>query len=72
MVFKTIPKWVMQRYSALYREFKCKTFNRLEVKFALDKCNKIYIDQKVPEELITRDSRKVEISTDKDFLVNEK
>jgi len=36
---KPIPKWVMIRYSALYRELKTKQFTREEAKKALDKYN---------------------------------
>lgn len=36
--------------------------NNIRVDF--EKCNKVYIDQKVPEELITRDASKVQISED--------
>lgn len=34
---KPIPKWVMIRYSALYRELKVKQFSREEAKIALNK-----------------------------------
>lgn len=34
---KPIPKWVMIRYSVLYRELKVKQFTREQAKDALDK-----------------------------------
>ena len=34
---RPIPKWVMIRYSALYRELKTKQFTREEARKALDK-----------------------------------
>lgn len=34
---KAIPKWVMIRYSVLYREFKTKEFTRDKAKEALNK-----------------------------------
>jgi len=33
---KAIPKWVMQRYSALYQKFKMKQFTREEARKALE------------------------------------
>lgn len=35
----TIPKWVMIRYSALYRDFKCKSFTRENAKEVFQKYN---------------------------------
>ena len=35
-MMEAIPKWVMQRYSALYRKFKMKQFTREEVKKTLE------------------------------------
>jgi len=43
--------------------------NNITINF--EKCNKVYIDQKVPEEFITRDAGKAKISDDNDFSVNE-
>ncbi len=42
------------------------------VKVDFDKCNKLYFDQKVPEEYITRDAGKIQESRDKDFTVSGK
>lgn len=43
--------------------------NGIEINF--DKCNKAFVDQKVPEEFVTRDAGKVQNSPNKDFLVND-
>jgi len=41
------------------------------IRIDFDKANKVYVDQKVPEELITRDASGPQIPTPKDFTVNE-
>lgn len=40
------------------------------IKINFNKCNKIYVDRKVPKELVTRDARNVKISPNYDLMVN--
>ena len=41
------------------------------IKINFNKCNKLYVDQKVPVELITRDVGKIKVQPNPDFSVNE-
>jgi hypothetical protein len=43
-----------------------------DVKVDFDKCNKVYIDQKVPDSFKTRDSSKIQNSRNDDFMVSKK
>jgi hypothetical protein len=62
---KAIPKWVMQRYSALYREFKIKEFTRDEAKKVISKF-KVKDDERLTNTFFSDLSKKGWVETEKD------
>lgn len=62
---EAIPKWVMQRYSALYRKFKMKIFTREQARETLDEF-KIDSDERLTNTFFSELNKRGWIEIEKD------